>query len=174
MKREHLIIILVVTVVLVVCGCAAGAAIILLPNPFVGGGGGGGGGEDWSKPRQEGQPITPSNNLSVLDLVQGTWYCNQGVAPNWTPGVQIQFLVPDEGNGGSGFFVDSGDTEPMEIKYEVGAAGFLTIELADIAIVSPISYHFYAQFPDMNTMLLYTDETGHENDPPSVFQRVQQ
>jgi hypothetical protein len=165
MKREYLIIILVVVGILAMCGCAAGAAFVLLPNPFVGTGGGG----DWSQPRQEGQPITPANNIGVLDVVQGQWQCAQ-VSSGFQFGTGLEFLV-DQRNAKTGYMYPSDGTERIKFAFKIDEKGELEITPWG---GTGIALSYYAQFPDMNTMLLYSTEKDHKNDPPAVFQRMQQ
>jgi hypothetical protein len=126
----------------------------------------------------EPEPIEPeqpavTSTLTEIDLLPGVWQTVQG-NDRQPYGSAYQFFPPTSGNGGGVYLADDPYAAEnwIEAEYELGAQGYLTI--------SPVSYGLWAvsssfaiQFPDMNTMYMWSLGVGDESMPAAILVRVQ-
>jgi hypothetical protein len=185
MKREYWIIIGIVTVVLAACGCAAVGAIVLWPNPepqIVT--------QQWT-PGSNGSktpltdpqgpayspnmPETPSEDVTVQELLVGVWQCVQG-SEHMNAGSVIDFKYSVTQKGYAYLTESPNGGTPLQLSWDrgVGVAGLITIWQTEVPEGRQADRHLlHLKFPDTNTMLIYSTEDGHNANPPAVLNRMQ-
>jgi hypothetical protein len=124
------------------------------------------------EPPQPEQPAATST-LSEIDLLPGVWQTVEGNARQ-PYGSAYQFFPPTTGTGGSLYLADDPSVAEnwIEAEYELGAQGYLTISPVNYGMWA-ISSSYVIQFADVNTMYIWSADTGDETMPPAIMVRVQ-
>ncbi len=124
------------------------------------------------EPPQPEQPAAIST-LTEIDLLPGVWQTVEGNTRQ-PYGSAYQFFPPTTGTGGSLYLADdpSAVENWIEAEYELGAQGYLTISPVNYGMWA-ISSSYVIQFADVNTMYIWSAETGDETMAPAIMVRVQ-
>jgi hypothetical protein len=178
MKREYWIIAAVAMVVLAACGCAAVGAFVLWPDSTGPGTTPGNGASSKyqlvTTSAPEPPPEAPRLRLDhdtpkqLVDLLSGKWECI--AFGKYEPeGTRLEFAASTNGRQGIGIWTKP-EGERLDFSYEAYPQSSLFLRIRTTQGETGLG--FSAHFPDENTLMLNTAETGEGHHYASMWKRV--